>query len=232
VFYRDLDPDGREAAIRFVLTPQHITILEFDHFDLQRVTDWAVSGLLKTAPDLAQLLGMDMLEHHQKRLEQFEDKMDHIEDGIMDGPQKWQLVAINALQKQIIRLKKSLNAHETIFAKLERMDKLDNGQLSWRELVAQTQRELENARQTHELVVSLRESYQMAIDNWSNDIMKVLTLLATILLPITLVTGFFGMNFEILPLIHSPYGMTSFYLFSILIIAAVLVLFWRKHWLK
>lgn len=232
ICYSDFDPDGKDVAVRFFLSFHHITIMENDRVNLQQVTDWVQRGLLKTAPDLAQLLGMEMVEHYQQRLEQFEDQMDSIEEGILDSPRKWQMIEINALHKQIIGLKKLLNAHETIFGKLAAMDKSYNGNSSWQELVTETQRELENARQTHELVISLREAYQMSIDNSANDIMKVLTLLATLLLPLNLITSFYGMNFEYMPLIHSPYGMPFFYLVSILIISGVLLLFWRKRWLK
>lgn len=112
------------------------------------------------------------------------------------------------------------------------MDNHDQGKPSWKDLVADTQQKLENARQTHELIEILMEAYQQAIDNRANDIMKVLTLLATILLPINLVTSFFGMNFEAMPLIHSPLGMPLFFGVSVLIVTAVLILFWRKHWLR
>jgi len=231
ICYSDFDSDGKSTII-FLLSPNQMALLDNGRVNRQRITDWAQNGLLNRTSDLAQLLGMDVLEHHQQQLEQFEDQMDRIEEGILDSPRKWQMVEIMGLHKKIIGLKKSLNAHETIFGRLASTDKAKNIESSWKELIAEAQRGLENARQTHELVISLREAYQQAMDNHANDIMKVLTLLATILLPINLITSFFGMNFKNMPLIDSPWGINVFFLISVVFIVIVLVLFWRKRWLR
>lgn len=66
----------------------------------------------------------------------------------------------------------------------------------------------------------------------SNDIMKVLTLVATIILPITLLTGYFGMNFDIMPFIHQPYGISVFYGLSSVIFLVVIIYFWKKKWIE
>lgn len=232
VRYSDFDSNSREADILFFLSPHHITLLSNGWVDMEQMTDWAQRDLMKTPSDLAQLLGMAILDHHQNHLELLEEEMDRIEEDILERPRRWQRNQIFQLHKKILGLKKSLNAHETIFSRLSAMDKYDNGSPAWQDLVAETQQKLENARQTHELIEVLLETYQQAVDNRANDIMKVLTLLATILLPINLVTSFFGMNFEHLPLIHSPYGMPIFYLISVVIISVVLIMFWRKSWLK
>ncbi|MFZ3371748.1 MAG: CorA family divalent cation transporter, partial [Desulfitobacteriaceae bacterium] len=192
---------------------------------------WAQSGILETPFNLAQALGARVLRHHQSRLEQFEDLMDSIEEVILKGPRSTQQARINLLHRQVIGLKKSLNAHQAVFTRLANLALTDSPG-SWQELVQDTQRELDNVRQTHELVENLREAYQAAIDNRSNDIMKWLTLLATILLPINLMTSFFGMNFEHLPLLHESYGMLVFYLASALIATVAFVFFWKKRWLR
>jgi Mg2+ and Co2+ transporters len=230
--YSDFADDTKEFAIYFFLSANDMTILRNDRLELPQINDWARRGLLTTPSDLAQLLGMEILEHHQRQLELLEDDVDRIEENILETPERWQRSEIINLHKKILGLKKSLNAHQTIFSRLAAMDNHDQGKPSWKDLVADTQQKLENARQTHELIEILMEAYQQAIDNRANDIMKVLTLLATILLPINLVTSFFGMNFEAMPLIHSPLGMPLFFGVSVLIVTAVLILFWRKHWLR
>ncbi|MEL1136354.1 CorA family divalent cation transporter [Desulfitobacterium sp. THU1] len=95
-----------------------------------------------------------------------------------------------------------------------------------------TRRAQDHVHQAHEMIESLREAYQAAIDNRANDIMKLLTLLATILLPITLLTSFFGMNFQEMPLIHTPFGIWIFYGLSVLIAIIVIAFFRKKKWLN
>ncbi|UWG97085.1 magnesium transporter [Dehalobacter sp. DCM] len=232
VRYSDFDSNNKEEDIQLFLTRHNITMLKNDWIDIERIADWARRDLLRTPSDLAQLLGMTILDHHQEQLEMLEEEMNQIEEDIMENPHRRQRSQIIQLHKKILGFKKSLNAHGTIFRRLSAMDRYDNGTPSWQDLVAETQQKLENARQTHELIEVLLETYQQANDNRANDIMKVLTLLATILLPINLLTSFFGMNFQHMPLAHSTYALPVFYLISVMIIGAVLILFWKKHWLR
>ena len=67
--------------------------------------------------------------------------------------------------------------------------------------------------------------------NRTNNIMRALTVLTAIFLPLNLVTGFFGMNFEGLPLIHSPTGFWVTFLFMLALGVGMSIFFWRKRYL-
>ncbi len=67
--------------------------------------------------------------------------------------------------------------------------------------------------------------------NRTNNIMRTLTVLTAIFLPLNLVTGFFGMNFEGLPLIHSPTGFWITFLFMLALGVGMSFFFWRKRYL-
>lgn len=231
VCYRDIDSEGKEQAINFLLSSSEFVMLGWSEITLENIKGWAQSGILESPFNLAQVLGNRVLRHHQSRLEQFEDLIDSIEEVILKGPRSTHQARISLLHKQVISLKKSLNAHQSVFNRLANFALTDYKEI-WQQLVQDTQRELDNVRQTHELVENLREAYQAAVDNRSNDIMKWLTLLATILLPINLLTSFFGMNFEQMPLLDESYGMIVFYLAAAIIAIVAFVFFWKKRWLR
>jgi Mg2+ and Co2+ transporter CorA len=65
----------------------------------------------------------------------------------------------------------------------------------------------------------------------TNDIMRTLTVLTAIFLPLNLITGFFGMNFEGLPLIHSPTGFWIVFFVMLALGIGLSVFFWRKNYL-
>jgi Mg2+ and Co2+ transporter CorA len=65
----------------------------------------------------------------------------------------------------------------------------------------------------------------------TNDIMRTLTAVTAIFLPLNLITGFFGMNFEFMPVIHSPTGFWLTFSTMVLIVLVVLVLFVRHQYL-
>jgi magnesium transporter len=231
VCYKDLDAQGEELAVRFLLSAEEFIMIGWNGINLERISKWVQSGLAESPFHLAQILGVRVLRHFQTQLEKLEDQMDNLEEIIMKEPRITQQSGIIVLQSQVISLKKSLNAHQSIFTRLANLMPKDFSGF-WQELVQDTQRELENARQTHELVQNLRETFQAAVDNRANDIMKWLTLLATILLPINILTSFFGMNFQYMPLIYSTYGFMVFCLLSAAIVLTAFIIFWRKKWLR
>jgi magnesium transporter len=65
----------------------------------------------------------------------------------------------------------------------------------------------------------------------TNDIMRTLTVLTAIFLPLNLITGFFGMNFDALPLIHQRTGIWIAVSLMVLLGAGLSVFFWRKRYL-
>jgi magnesium transporter len=73
--------------------------------------------------------------------------------------------------------------------------------------------------------------YLTQMANRTNDIVKALTILATIMLPLTLVTGYFGMNFEWMPLLKDPRGVWLTTAVMLIIVATMLGFFKRKKWL-
>ncbi|HSE37781.1 MAG TPA: CorA family divalent cation transporter, partial [Blastocatellia bacterium] len=73
--------------------------------------------------------------------------------------------------------------------------------------------------------------YLTQMANRTNDIVKGLTILATIMLPLTLVTGYFGMNFEYIPFLKDPNGIWYTTGVLLFITLAMLAFFKRKKWL-
>lgn len=229
--FRDVDEKLNERPIRFFLTSNVFVLLGWNGVNQERLSEWAGRGILTNPLEFACALGLRVLRHHQNQLEIIEDYMDLIEEEILTATRASQLNQIISLHRKILGLKRSLNAHQSVFARLKNIEKPVYGDLQ-EELIFEMQRVINNAHQTHEMIESLREAYQAAIDNRANDIMKVLSLVATIILPITLLTGFFGMNFNIMPFIHQSYGIVAFYGLSFIIIFAVIGYFWKRKWLE
>lgn len=78
---------------------------------------------------------------------------------------------------------------------------------------------------------TLIELHYSIIGSRTNEIVKVLTVISAIFMPLTLTTGFFGMNFEHLPLIHDRYGVYAIFVVMILIVVFSLSLFRYKKWM-
>ena len=77
---------------------------------------------------------------------------------------------------------------------------------------------------------SAMEAYLSVVSNRLNEVMKVLTIIATIIMPLTLITGIFGMNFDYIPLLKSPYGFSATMGIMGIISIVMLWFFKRKGW--
>jgi len=80
-------------------------------------------------------------------------------------------------------------------------------------------------------VSGLQDLYMSAVGNRMNEIMKVLTIMASIFIPLTFIAGIYGMNFEKMPELHWKYGYWFTWLIMIVVAASLLIYFRRKKWI-
>jgi magnesium transporter len=82
-----------------------------------------------------------------------------------------------------------------------------------------------------DLVSNVLEGYLSVQSNRMNEIMKTLTLMSTVMLPITFIAGIYGMNFQDMPELRSPWGYPAALSLMALVVIVALLWFWRKGWL-
>jgi Mg2+ and Co2+ transporter CorA len=101
-----------------------------------------------------------------------------------------------------------------------------------RDVLEHIERVLSHVRRLESSSETAVQMHFAAQGNRTNEIMRALTVLTAIFLPLNLVTGFFGMNFEGLPLIHSPTGFWIIFTLMLLVGIGMSVYFWRKRYLS
>ena len=82
-----------------------------------------------------------------------------------------------------------------------------------------------------EMTMSLMEMYMSNISNKMNEVMKVLTIMASIFIPLTFIAGIYGMNFEHMPELHWEYGYYAIWGFMFLIFIVLLIFFKKRKWI-
>jgi Mg2+ and Co2+ transporter CorA len=101
-----------------------------------------------------------------------------------------------------------------------------------RDVLEHIERVLTHVRRLESSAETAVQMHFAAQSNRTNEIMRALTVLTAIFLPLNLVTGFFGMNFEGLPLIHSPMGFWIIFTLMLFVGIGLSVYFWRKRYLS
>ena len=83
----------------------------------------------------------------------------------------------------------------------------------------------------HTMISDQHNIYNTNMNNRTNDVMKVLTIFASIFIPLTFIVGVYGTNFDYLPELHFRYGYLGMWVVNLLVVAAMLYFFRKKRWL-
>ena len=141
---------------------------------------------------------------------------------------------ISDWRRELLRLKRYYEQLDAIF---DEMCDNDNGLIQadiltrMEVLGRRTDRYLQKVCALQELVAQLREAYQSQLAIQQNDLMRVFTIVTVLFLPLTLITGWFGMNFVNMPELQSEWGYPVIIAASILLVAGLLWFFKHKKWL-
>jgi magnesium transporter len=101
----------------------------------------------------------------------------------------------------------------------------------WRDLYDHVIRSLTTIETYRDLLASVLEVFLTVTTNRTNEIVKALTIYATIFLPMIVITGYFGMNFEHLPLTEWRHGITVVQVFMLGLTLGLLLYFRKRRWL-
>jgi magnesium transporter len=162
-----------------------------------------------------------------------ETEITDTEDEMLSGVKKHYLGKIVEHRKELLRLKRYYEQLDSIFDELTAND---NGLLSrdsvrrFRILDARVERCAGDVLNLREYVTQMREAYQSQIDIQQNELMKVFTVVTVIFLPLTLLVGWYGMNFR-MPELEWTYGYPVMIGICVALVVWLLVIFKKKKWL-
>jgi magnesium transporter len=170
-------------------------------------------------------------------LADIDDEIDQLEDGIIAGPSDEQLERIFALKRALVTMRKVVTPQRDLFARsIDQLADLPGLQLDERDYFRDV---YDHLIRISDLIDSYRDLLSGATDlylstqaNRQNEVMKQLTIIATIFLPLTFLTGFFGQNFAwLVRNINDAWVFWVFGIGSLVASCAVLwVYFKRKRW--
>ncbi|MEO3943863.1 magnesium/cobalt transporter CorA [Gorillibacterium sp. CAU 1737] len=166
--------------------------------------------------------------------DRIEDRIESLEEQILMNTKKTHLNEIIGLRSEILWLKRVLGPQKELIAALNKKElKLIDNQLQkyFGDIYENAVKIADTFDTFRDLMGNLREAYQSSVANRANEIMRVFTALTTIFMPLTFITGIYGMNFQFLPLINVP-GGEYFVLGGMLLLGALMLYFFRKKdWL-
>jgi magnesium transporter len=167
-------------------------------------------------------------------LENLGDRIENLEETVMKQPTPDRLKHIYALKRELLYLRKSVWPMREIINNLQRggTHLLSPAiSLYLKDLYDHIAQVIDTTETFREMVSGLLDIYLSSLSNKMNEIMKVLTIIATIFIPITFIVGVYGMNFPNMPEIHWKWGYLAVWGLIVGIVIVLLLFFKKKKWL-
>ncbi|MBU5612107.1 magnesium/cobalt transporter CorA [Geomonas azotofigens] len=175
-----------------------------------------------------------IVDHYFLVLERLADRIEDVEDELIDNPTTATVQAIYRLKRQLLFLHKAFWPLREVASSLQRRDSQlirDTTVIYLRDLYDHTVQVLDTLETLREMLSSMLDIYLSSVSNRLNEVMKVLTIIATIFMPLSFVVGWYGMNFKHMPELDWTYGYLAVFVLCLTIAAVMLVYFKRKRWL-
>jgi magnesium transporter len=207
-----------------------------DVFDPVRERIRSGRGRIRTRSTdyLAYALVDVIIDHYFVVLEHLGDRIEALEDEVLDDPDQRTQEKINRVRRDLVTMRRMTWPVREL---LSQMDRLESD--VWDEATRPFVRDAyDHAVQVLDLVESLRDVvggltdlYMTSLSNRMNEIMKVLTIMGSIFIPLTFVAGIYGMNFDYMPELQVWWAYPLVWTVMLTTAAALLVFFWKRDWI-
>jgi magnesium transporter len=175
-----------------------------------------------------------VVDHYFLVFETFGDKIEDLENKIFENPDDEISLEIQGLKREVYKIRKALFPMREMINRLERTENAliqKETKMFIRDVHNHAIQLIETVENYRDMTMGLMDLYMTSISNKMNNVMKVLTIIATIFIPLTFIAGVYGMNFEYMPELKYKYSYFILWGVMVLTFAVMLLLFKRRKWL-
>jgi magnesium transporter len=168
-------------------------------------------------------------------VEHYEDRIEALEDAIISNPDRDTMQEIYDVRRELLALRRLIWPMRNVLHLLMRDHHgivSDEVQIYFRDSYDHVIQILEIIEAYRELAASLMDVYMSTMGNKLNEIMKFLTVISTIFIPLTFIVGVYGMNFENMPELKGEWSYFLVWLVMLAVAGGLIFYFWRKGWFK
>src|SRR5262249_13818542 len=148
---------------------------------------------------------------------QFGDRLETLEDEVLAGPKTDTIKEIHRIKRELLLVRRSMWPMREVLQRLHREPHecfSDITRTYLRDVYEHSVQVIDIVETYRELATGLTETYMSALSNRMNEIVKVLTIIGTIFIPLTFLAGVYGMNFKYLPELEWRLGYWMFWAVS------------------
>ena len=175
-----------------------------------------------------------IVDHYFVVLEEIGEAIEALEDKVVFEPSPDTVHSIHKLKRNLIELRRSVWPLREILNALSRGDSSlirRKTLMYFKDVYDHTIQVIETVEEFRDTVSGILDIYLSSVSNRMNEIMKVLTIIATIFIPLTFIAGIYGMNFRYMPELNWKFGYPLVLIVMIIIALWMVVYFRKKKWL-
>ena len=239
-----LSYDEKEAQVRAeqvsIILGTHFVISfqerEGDVFDSIRYRIRNSKGRIRRmdADYLAYALLDALVDGYFIVLEKMGERIEGREDDLVNNPSMEMLQEIHNLKREMIFLRKSVWPLREVVSGIERGESSliqDSTYIFLRDVYDHTIQVIDTIETFRDVLSGMTDLYLSSISNKMNEVMKVLTIFASLFIPLTFIVGVYGMNFKYIPELEWPWSYPLVWVVMIAVCISMLFYFKRKKWL-
>ena len=228
-----------DEQVSFVLGSEYVLSFQEragDVFEPVRARIRSGRGLIRSrgADYLAYALIDALVDHYFVILEHLGDAIEALEVRVLDDPSSSVVAEIHQLKRELILLRRSIWPLREVLSELYRGDAeliTDQTRVFLRDVQDHAVRVIDTVETMRDVVAGLMDLYLTNVSHRMNEVMKVLTMIATVFIPLSFLAGLYGMNFDVMPELHVPWGYPALLSVMGTLAVGMLIFFRRKRWL-
>ena len=234
--------DSKELNIEqvsLILGPHYVITLQErpgDIFDSLRTRIRDNKGRIRRgAPDYLTYAIIDIVvDHYFLVLEKLGETIEIMEDAVVEHPTPSLMHEMHYLKSELIALRKAVWPLREMISTVVREEIgliTENSMPYFHDIYDHTIQVVDTVETYRDMVSGLLDVYLSSVSNKMNEVMKVLTIIATIFIPLTFIAGIYGMNFDFMPELHWRWAYPAVWGFMLVILVGMIVYFRKKKWL-
>jgi magnesium transporter len=175
-----------------------------------------------------------IVDHYYLILEKLGENIEALEEDLLENPSPETLQTLHEMKREMIYLRKQIwPIRELINSLVKGESSLINEStgLFFRDIYDHTIQIIDTIESYRDILSGMLDIYLSTLSNKMNEVMKVLTIIATIFIPITFVAGIYGMNFKFMPELEWRWGYAMVWAIIVVAIGIMVGFFKKKQWL-
>ena len=174
------------------------------------------------------------VDHYSEVLERVSEDIESLEEDLLTNPSSETLHSIHRLKREMIFLRKSIWPLREVISGLERSESSlikEGTYIYLRDVYDHTVQIMDTLESLRDMIGGMLDTYLSSISYRMNEVMKVLTIIATIFIPLSFIAGNYGMNFEFMPELKWHWAYPAVWFIMLALGLSMFIYFKKNKWL-